>query len=529
MKFYITTPLYYVNGDPHIGHSYTNIACDVLARFKRLKGCDVLFSTGTDEHGQKIKEAALAKGMEPAIFVDTVVPRFKELWEKLNISYDDFIRTTERRHKEVVEKVLNIVYKNGDLYEGEYSGWYCTPCESFWTESQLAEGNCPDCNRKVEHIKERNFFFRLSKYQAWLVDYIGSHEDFILPIIRRNETLSFLKNPLNDLCISRPKSRLSWGIDIPFSKDHVTYVWFDALINYISVCGYGGDGGKFEKFWPADVHMIGKDILRPHAVYWPIMLHAVGLEPPRTIFAHGWWKIGEDKMSKSRGNIVNPLEMVDRFGVDAYRFFLLREVSFGMDGSFSESSLISRINSDLANDLGNLLYRTLTMIEKYFSGTVPERRGLEHSDGTTKFLIGKMNALGSEINSAMDTMDFSHALTSIWELINTANKFIEQKAPWKLSKEGKAGELKDMLYDLYEALRIISIALWPYLPATSEKITSQLGLQPEIKSLRGLSWGTGKPGVRINKGELLFPRIEIRAESQEQIAKSKEQRAESKG
>lgn len=513
MKFYITTPLYYVNGDPHIGHSYTNIACDALARFKRLKGCDVLFTTGTDEHGQKIKEAATAKGMAPELFVDTVVPRFKELWEKLNISYDDFIRTTEERHKRVVENILNLIYKNGDLYEGKYSGWYCTPCESFWTESQLAESTCPDCNRKVEHIKERNLFFRLSKYQVWLVDYIGSHEDFILPLIRRNEVLSFLKNPLNDLCISRPKSRLSWGIDIPFSKDYVTYVWFDALINYISVCGYGGDQRKFKKFWPADVHMIGKDILRPHAVYWPIMLHAAGLEQPRTIFAHGWWKIGEDKMSKSRGNIINPLEMVDKFGVDAYRFFLLREVGFGMDGSFSESSLISRINSDLANDLGNLLHRTLTMIEKYFSGSVPERRGLDFSDDATKLLIVKMNGLESEISSAMDRIDPSHALTAIWELINTANKFIEQKAPWKLSKEKKTNELKDMLYDLYEALRIISIALWPYLPGTSEDIRTQLGLKVDVGTLKELSWGTGSRGVKINKGEPLFPRIEVTAKS----------------
>ena len=513
MKFYITTPLYYVNGDPHIGHSYTNIACDALARFKRLRGCDVLFTTGTDEHGQKIKEAALAKGMEPALFVDTVVPRFKKLWEKLNISYDDFIRTTERRHKDVVEKILDLIYKNGDLYEGEYCGWYCTPCESFWTESQLVEGACPDCNRKVSHIKEKNLFFRLSKYQAWLVDYIGSHEDFILPAMRRNEVLSFLKNPLNDLCISRPKSRLSWGIDIPFSKDYVTYVWFDALINYISVCGYGGDQRKFKKFWPADVHMIGKDILRPHAVYWPIMLHAAGLEPPRTIFAHGWWKIGEDKMSKSRGNIVNPLEIVDKFGVDAYRFFLLREVSLGMDGSFSESSLISRINSGLANDLGNLLYRTLTMIEKYFSGTLPERRNIASSDDITKLLIAKMNGLGSEISSAMDRIDPSQALTAIWELINTANKFIEQKAPWKLSKEKKTGELKDMLYDLYESLRIISIALWPYLPGTSESIRTQLGLKADVGTLKELSWGTAKAGVKINKGKPLFPRIEVVAKS----------------
>ncbi|MFC1624689.1 methionine--tRNA ligase [Candidatus Omnitrophota bacterium] len=509
MKFYITTPLYYVNGNPHIGHSYTNIACDVLARFKRLNGVEVLFTTGTDEHGQKIKEAADEIGLEPSVFVDTVVPKFIELWKKLNISYDDFIRTTEKRHKDVVVKILEVLYKNGDLYEGEYSGWYCTPCESFWTKVQLVDGRCPDCKRDVAHIKEKNFFFRLSKYQKWLIDYINSHEDFVLPAIRKNEILSFLKNPLNDLCISRPKSRLSWGIRMPFSEDHVTYVWFDALINYISVCGYGDDPGKFEKFWPADVHMIGKDILRPHTVYWPIMLHAAGLEPPKTVFAHGWWKIGEDKMSKSRGNIVDPLMMVDRFGVDAYRFFLLKEVPFGMDGSFSEGAFISRINSDLANDLGNLLHRTLSMIEKYFSGLVPERRDPESADEITKALIDKVNSLEREISLAMQKIDFGQALAAIWVLINMANKFIEDKAPWKLSKEKKIEELKDMMYDLYEVLRVVSISLWPFLPMTSDEMSKQLGLGGKKGSLKDLSWGKITSGVKIKKGKPLFPRIEI--------------------
>ena len=508
-KFYITTPLYYVNGNPHIGHSYTNIACDVLARFRRFKGDEVLFTTGTDEHGQKIKEAADAKGVEPRLFVDSVVPRFKELWKKLNISYDDFIRTTEKRHKDVVEEILEMLHKNGDLYEGEYSGWYCTPCESFWTKAQLVDGNCPDCRRAAEHIKERNFFFRLSKYQKWLVDYINSHEDFILPVTRRNEILSFLKNPLNDLCISRPKSRLSWGVKMPFSKDHVTYVWFDALINYISVCGYGNNSRRFKKFWPADVHMIGKDILRPHTVYWPIMLHAAGLELPKTIFAHGWWKIGEDKMSKSRGNIVDPVEMVDRFGVDAYRFFLLREVPFGMDGSFSENALISRTNSDLANDLGNLLHRTLSMIEKYFSGVVPKRRKLTHADELTRALVNKIKGLGSEIASAMNKVDFSQALVSIWELIKMSNKFIEERAPWKLSKEDKIDELKDMMYDLYEVLRVVSVSLWPFLPMTSAEMARQLGLKDTQKqNLKDLSWGLAKSGTKITKGKPLFPRID---------------------
>ena len=492
-KFYITTPLYYVNGNPHIGHSYTNIACDVLSRFRRLQGDEVLFATGTDEHGQKIKDSASEKGMEPRVFVDSVVPKFKDLWEKLNISYDDFIRTTEPRHENVVKKILEMFYKNGDLYEGEYSGWYCTPCESFWTGSQLIEEKCPDCKRQVEHIKEKNFFFKLSKYQGWLVDYINSHEDFILPVIRRNEILSFLKNPLNDLCVSRPKSRLSWGVAMPFSEDHVTYVWFDALINYISVCGYGDDAKKFKKFWPADVHMIGKDILRMHAVNWPIMLHAAGIELPKKIFAHGWWKINEDKMSKSKGNIVDPKEMVDRFGIDAYRYFLLREVPFGMDGSFSEKALISRINSDLANDLGNLLHRTLSMIEKYFEGAVPKRT--QHVDELSKSLIDKAKGLESEIKVALDAINFSKALTAIWELINMANKFIEQKAPWKLSKEKKTAELKDMMRNLYDVLSIVCSVLYPFMPTTSENMATQLGL--------------AKPGTKINKGKPLFPRIEV--------------------
>ncbi|MFH1782796.1 MAG: methionine--tRNA ligase [Candidatus Omnitrophota bacterium] len=506
-KFYITTPIYYVNGNPHIGHSYTSIACDALSRYKRLKGYKVLFSTGTDEHGQKIKNASLDKKMEPKAFVDTIVPRFKALWEKLDISYDDFIRTTDERHIETVKNILETIHKKGDLYEGEYSGWYCTPCESFWAEKELKEGNCPECNRKVEFIKEKNYFFKLLKYQDWLIDHINTHEDFILPEIRRNEILSFLKNPLNDLCISRPKSRLSWGITMPFSEDHVTYVWFDALINYISVCGYLKDPKNFKTFWPADIHMIGKDILRPHTVYWPIMLHAAGIDMPKTVFAHGWWKIGEDKMSKSRGNIVNPIDMVDKYGVDAYRFFLLREVPFGIDGSFSEVALITRVNNDLANDLGNLLNRTLSMMEKYFSGVLPERRDYKTSCEITRSLIETTKALDEKIDNAMNKIDFNSTFNSIWELINKANKFIEDKAPWKLKKEERIDELKDMMYDLYEVLRITAISVSSFMPNISSEMMKQLGIK-EDHLTKDMTWGLTKAGTKIEKGKPLFPRIE---------------------
>ncbi|MFH1478702.1 MAG: methionine--tRNA ligase [Candidatus Omnitrophota bacterium] len=508
-KFYITTPIYYVNGNPHIGHSYTSIACDVLSRFRRLRGENVLFSTGTDEHGQKIKEASEKNKMSPKEFVDSIVPRFKALWSKLNISYDDFIRTTDERHIKVVTSILDMLYKKGDLYEGEYAGWYCTPCESFWTKPQLIDDKCPDCQRAVDHIKEKNYFFRLSKYQDWLIGHINSHEDFVRPAIRKNEILSFLKNPLNDLCISRPKSRLSWGISMPFSEDHVTYVWFDALINYISVCGYGYDNERFDRFWPADIHMIGKDILRPHVVYWPIMLYAAGIPLPKTIFAHGWWKIGEDKMSKSKGNMINPIEMVDKYGVDAYRFFLLREVPFGMDGSFSEEAMVTRINSDLANDMGNLLNRTLSMIEKYFDGILPERRDRGTSCDITKNLLGKAEVIGKEVSDSLEKIDFGKALNSIWELIGMANKFIEDKAPWKLRKENKYEELKDMMYDLYEVLRIVSVAISSFMPDTSLKMADQLGITEKC-TLKDFSLGLSKPGVKINKGDPLFPRIEVK-------------------
>ena len=495
-KFYITTPIYYVNASPHIGHSYTNIAADTLARYMRntLGEDKVWFLTGSDEHGQKIQKASFEAKLSPKEFVDKVVVQFKDLWEKLNISYNDFLRTTEERHIKCVQKCLQILYDNGDVYLSKYEGWYCTPCETFWLESQLDGSVCPDCKRPVEKITEDNYFFKLSKYQDWLISHIESHPDFVKPEIRRNEVLSFLKlNKLADLCISRPKERLNWGITLPFSPEHVTYVWFDALINYISAVGSFDEKNKYQsKWWPAEMHLIGKDILRQHAVYWPIMLRALGIEPAKTVFAHGWWMIGEGKMSKSKGNVVNPIDMVNKFGIDVYRYFLLRDVPFGLDGNFSEGAIIKRFNSDLANDLGNLVYRTLTMIEKYFAGDIPEAQ--EPKNAQAIAIRERLKDLDSRVAHHLGfpgDSNFSASLSDIWEVINLANKYVEETKPWNLAKEEKVNELKAFLGLLVEVIRKTSSVIYPFMPQTAASIKEQIGER------------------KIKKGNPLFPRIQI--------------------
>jgi len=507
--FYITTPIYYVNDVPHIGHAYTTIAADVLARYKRLEGYKVFFLTGTDEHGQKVEKAAEERGIDPKTHCDEMVQRFQSLWKRLNISNNDFIRTTEKRHKDVVQKILQGLYERGEIYKADYQGWYCIPCERFWTEKDLREGKCPDCLRAVSEISEKNYFFRMSKYQSWLIDYIEHNERFILPSTRRNEILGFLRTPLEDLCISRPKKRLKWGIEIPFDPEYVTYVWFDALINYISALSFGSDEERINQFWPEAIHLIGKDILTTHTVYWPTMLKSIGLSPPKMVFAHGWWTIEGKKMSKSLQNVVEPNRLIDLYGVDAVRYFLMREVPFGMDGDFSHSAMVHRINSDLANDLGNLFSRTLSMAIRYFDGVIPSPEDFQEVD---KDLERVAESVIDQISKQMDDLAFNKALISLWELVDRSNKYIDETSPWSLSKQQKdRGRLKTVIYQALESLRIIALLISPFMPQTSEKMWKQLGIKEEIWTKRLIEdgkWGGLKSGSKVEKPIPLFPRID---------------------